>query len=131
LQDGALALTGLQTSPQALQLLVVFSVVHVPPHVVSVHTHDPLEQVGLGWAHGAPLTHAPPAPQVWGTPAALQSICPGAHEPEHTPETQVLLEQVIPFTQLPALHVCTLLLLPHCRSVGAHEPVHTPLMHVW
>lgn len=42
----------------------------------------------------------------------------------------MLLVHVVPFTQLPPLHVWMLLLTPHCTSVGAHEPVHAPLMQV-
>jgi hypothetical protein len=125
----------LQASPQAPQLLVVVRGVQTAlapePQVVSRHVHVPPEQSGVGWAQGVPLTHAPPVPQVCGTPATLQPICPGAHSPVQMPETQVLLVQTIPFTQLPPLHVSTLLFMPHVTSVGAHEPSHTPAMQVW
>jgi hypothetical protein len=55
------ALAWLHASPHALQLLVVFSVVHVEPHSVSAHLQTPLAQSGLGWAHGAQF--APIVPQ--------------------------------------------------------------------
>jgi len=124
------AFVEVHASPQAVQLLVVVRVVHVLPHVVCVQVHPPPTQVGVGCAQGAPLTSLPPPPQVQGTPATLQPTWPGAHEPEQTPETQVVLVQVVPFTHAPPLHVWMLLLRPHCTSVGAHTPAHPPLMQV-
>lgn len=48
-------------SPHALQLFVVFSVVHVPLHSVSRQVHEPLLQSGLGCEQGEQF--APPVPQ--------------------------------------------------------------------
>jgi hypothetical protein len=130
--DALVAFVGVHTSPQALQLLVVFKVVHVLPQVVSVQVHEPPLQVGVGCAQGLPFTSVPPAPQVHGTPATLQPTCPGAHDPEHTPETHVVFEQTIPLTHSPPLQVSMLLLMPHVTWVGAHTPEQTPApMQVW
>jgi hypothetical protein len=77
------------TSPHALQLLVVSSVVHVvPPHNVSRHVHAPPAQSGVGCAHGVRSTQAPVAPQVSGVLPA-QLVSPGAHTPTHAPPTHV------------------------------------------
>jgi len=55
------ALVRLHLSPQALQLLVVFSCVQVPLHTVSRQLHTPLLQSGLGCEQGAQF--APFVPQ--------------------------------------------------------------------
>jgi hypothetical protein len=55
------AFVRLHVSPQALQLVVVLRVVHVPLQRVSLHEHAPLLQSGFGCAHGAQFT--PPVPQ--------------------------------------------------------------------
>ena len=60
LQVAAEALVSVQASPQALQLLVVFSCVHVPPHVASVHVQAPWTQLGVGCAHAPQLAPAVP-----------------------------------------------------------------------
>ena len=62
LQDADEALTSLHLSPQALQLFVVFSGVHVEPHTVSWQEQTPLVQSGLGCAHGVQV--APIFPQL-------------------------------------------------------------------
>jgi hypothetical protein len=60
LQFAADALTRLHLSPQAPQLLVVLSAVHVEPHMVSGHVQAPLVQSGVGWLHGAQAAPAFP-----------------------------------------------------------------------
>jgi hypothetical protein len=56
----------LHLSPHALQLVVVFSVVHVPLHIVSRHVQAPLLQSGFGCVHVAWFTHMPVPPHVSG-----------------------------------------------------------------
>jgi hypothetical protein len=85
LQDSEAAFVVLHTSPHALQLLVVVSVVQVVPHVVAVHVHTPFEQVGVGCAQLLPVTQLPAAPHDCGTPPELHWIWPGAQEPEQVP----------------------------------------------
>jgi hypothetical protein len=88
------AFVRLHASPQALQLLVVFRVVHVvPPHRVSLQVHAPLVQSGCGCAHGAQFappvpqdvadcaeyaSHTPPLQQPLGQEVASQTHCPVA-----------------------------------------------------
>ncbi len=63
LQLAADALVGLHLSPQALQLLVVLSSVHVaggPEQEVSWQLHAPLWQSGVGCEQGAQLAPAVP-----------------------------------------------------------------------
>jgi len=91
LQVADCALVRLHVSPHALQLLVVFSEVHVEPHVVSWHEQTPLEQSGVGWAQGpqfAPFvpqdvpdcpaygSHTLPLQQPLGHEVASQTHCP-------------------------------------------------------
>jgi hypothetical protein len=60
LQLAADAFLSVHTSPQALQLLVVFSKVHVLlPQVVSVQVHEPLTHIGVGCAQVVWFCQAP------------------------------------------------------------------------
>ncbi len=131
LQAGLVALVGLQTSPQALQLLVVVSVVQVPPQVVAVQEHAPAVQVGVGWAQAVPAIHSPLLPQVCGT-EPMHSTCPGVHTPAQPVVVQVWpwVVQLVGALHSPATHV-EYSLLVHVVSVGEHTPVHPPEMHVW
>jgi hypothetical protein len=119
----------LHASPQALQLVVVLSSVHVPLHSVSWHEHAPFKQLGVGWAQVAWFVHVPVELHVCGV-FPLHSTWPGAHAPEHAPATQVWLVHGDAVPQLPPLHVSTPL-PEHCDWPGAHTPVQTPLLHVW
>ena len=90
LQPTAVAFVPLQALPQAAQFWIVFSVVHVvPPQRVSRQVHEPFLQSGLGCVQVAWFVHVPEALHVCGV-LPLQLVCPGAHEPEHTPATQVV-----------------------------------------
>jgi len=71
------AFVRLHASPHALQLLVVFSVVHVPPHRLSLHVHTPLLQSGLGCAHGEQFA-----------PIVPQEVADWAEYASHTPPLQ-------------------------------------------
>jgi hypothetical protein len=107
LQLTAVEFVALQTFPQAAQLLVVFSVVHVLPHWVSRHLQAPFWQSGLGCAHVAWFVHVPAALQVCGV-VPVHCVCEGAHTPEQTPATHVsfLLEHDTGVPQVPlAVHV--------------------------
>jgi hypothetical protein len=129
LQLGVPVLT-LQASPQALQLLVVLSSVHVvPPHSVSLQVHVPALQSGFGCAHGVPLAQLPDAPHVCGT-LPLQVTWPGAHEPWHAPVTHVWFTHGMFAPQLPFEQACTALPL-HCVWPGPQTPRQTPPVHVW
>jgi hypothetical protein len=74
----------------------------------------------------------PPASQVW-TPLPEHCLPPGLHEPEHTPLTQVELEQAAGVPHCPVMsHVCTALAdAAHCTALGVHTPWHAPLTHAW
>lgn len=134
LQLSLLAPLAVQALPQALQLLVVFSVVHtVVPlslHVVSRQVHEPLEQSGVGceqvWTCQVPvLLHVSAAVLL------AHAVCPGAHTPEHTPPTQVWLTHATGLPQVPLeVHVSTAL-PEHVVWPGAQTPEHTPPMQVW
>ena len=124
------AFVGVQTSPHALQLLVVLSVVHVPPQVVSWQVHAPSEQSGVGCAQAAPSCQLPLALQLCGV-LARQVAWPGEQTPMQAPLTQVwLVQATAPPHVPPEVHDAT----PLPEQVvcpGAHIPVHAPLMHVW
>ena len=77
LQLSVVAFAVLQTSPQALQSLVVFRSVHVLPHVVSVHVHEPFMQVGVGCAQAVTFCHAPVELQVCDRRCRCTSSGPG------------------------------------------------------
>jgi hypothetical protein len=87
------AFVRLHVSPQALQLVVVLRVVHVPLQRVSLHEHTPLLQSGFGCAHGAQFapavpqdvgdwdpyaSHTLPLQQPLGHEVASQTHCPVA-----------------------------------------------------
>ena len=102
------AFVAVHTSPQALQFWVVLSSVHVEPQVVSVHVHEPLEQLGVGWAHVARFVHVPVLLHVCGV-LPLQFVWPGAQTPEQTPPAHVcaglLVVQFVALPQVPlAVH---------------------------
>lgn len=130
LQLAAEALVRLHLLPQALQLLVVLSSVHVvPPHSVSRHLQVPFWQSGDGWAQVVPFTQLPVPPHVCVV-LPLQLVWPGPQTPVHDPLTQVWFEQVVPLTQAPPLHDCVVLPL-HCVWPGAQEPTQKPPLQVW
>ena len=76
----------LQTSPHALQLVSVSSVVQVPVHAVSRQVHDPLRQSGVGCAQLTVGPQLPPGLQS-SVPLPLHRLVPGAQA------THVLFEQ--------------------------------------
>jgi hypothetical protein len=131
LQLAADAFVRVHLSPHALQLLVVFSSVHVvPPHSVSRHVHAPLLQSGLGCVHVVWLTQLPAPPHVCVV-LPLQLVWAGAHTPWHAPDTHVWLVQAAGGPHVP-LAVQTSTELPEqVDCPGAHMPVHAPPMHVW
>jgi hypothetical protein len=130
LQLAADALVVVHLSPQALQLLVVSSSVHVPLHSVSVHEHEPLTQKGVGCAQVAWFVQVPVALHVCGV-LPLQSVWPGAHVPEHAPATQVWLVHADGAPQAPVLVHASTELPEHCVWLGAHTPEQAPPLHVW